>query len=138
VVLQVDPNHGEVIADGSADVKTVFTVDWTKVPSPAPKSGMALIAAGDGTNVTVTIPIHVPTVSKEFKGFVEGDGYVAMEAAHFRSNHSVDGYAFEEIETYGHTLSGMEIFPMTAWNFILGDGPKLSYDFWPTMVVKLV
>ncbi|RSH80793.1 hypothetical protein EHS25_006962 [Saitozyma podzolica] len=126
VVLQVDPNHGEVIADGSADVKTVFTVDWTKVPSPAPKSGMALIAAGDGTNVTVTIPIHVPTVSKEFKGFVEGDGYVAMEAAHFRSNHSVDGYAFEEIETYGHTLSaGVSIYLGTTLNFL--SGKKLAF-----------
>ena len=131
--LFATPSEGLVKADGTEDIKIIFTVDWDRVPSPAPGNGTVLIAPDDGTNVTITVPIFVPARPTEldaFKGFVQGDGYVAIEAAHFSSNTSVDGYAFEEIETYGHTHSGLEVFPMTSKNFTAGSGPKLEYDFW--------
>lgn len=53
-----------------------------------------------------------------------------MEAAHVSSNTTASGYAFQEIDWYGRTLSGVEMFPVTNQNFSLGSGPSLGYDFW--------
>jgi hypothetical protein len=55
---------------------------------------------------------------------------VVMEAAHFSAKAGRDGYAWEEMEGYGRTLSGMEMFPTTAQNFTVGQGPSLTYTFW--------
>ncbi|WVQ84804.1 hypothetical protein IAT38_006961 [Cryptococcus sp. DSM 104549] len=134
--LRVEPSHGKIVWDGSADQRVYLSVDWDKVP--AGKAGEALEAEGrvlfqadDHSNVTVTLPIIVPPAPKAgFQGHVEGDGYVVIEAAHFTRNSSVEGYAFEEIEWYGRTLSGLEVFPIDTQNFTVGEGPKLEYDFW--------
>ncbi|MCK7533522.1 MAG: hypothetical protein MZV63_22055 [Marinilabiliales bacterium] len=40
-------------------------------------------------------------------GFVEGQGYVAMEAEHFSSKTEAGHRKWTRIEDYGHTLSGM-------------------------------
>lgn len=63
---------------------------------------------------------------------MQGDGYVVMEAAHWTKDTTVDDYKFEEIEWYGRSLSGIEMYPTTDVNFTLGTGPSTSYDIWTT------
>lgn len=134
--LVVKPAHGKVVADATEDVRVYISVDWEKVPESLKgkaldTEGQVLFEADDNTNVTVTIPIHVPaSPPRGFDGHVQGDGYVAIEAAHHSRNASQGEYAFQEIEWYGRTLSGVEMFPTTAQNFTLAKGPKLEYDFW--------
>jgi hypothetical protein len=40
-------------------------------------------------------------------GFVEGEGYVSIEAEHFLNNNPEDDRKWIKIENYGHTLSAM-------------------------------
>ncbi len=131
--LKVEPAEGKVKADGTGDCKVMLIIDWEKIPSPPPKNASVLFVPDDGSNVTATLPIHLPPPPpSDFNGFIEGDGYVAMEAAHFtrRSSSSDRKYAFQEIENIGHTLSGLEIFPMDATNHSTASGPMVEYDFW--------
>jgi hypothetical protein len=72
-------------------------------------------------------------VPNNFKGAVEGDGYVVFEAAHGRAESStVDGieYAWKQIPYYGRTHSGMAVFPVEDYRLPIGRGPCLVYDFW--------
>lgn len=135
--LTVSQSSGTIKADGSTDTKVYISVNWSKVPQPANSSASyqtvstVNFTASDGATMIATVPVnHTVAPPDGWHGFVEGDGYVVMEAAHSTRNTSASGYAFEEIEWYGRTLSGMEMFPVTNKNFSLGTGPSLSYDFW--------
>ncbi|WWD20430.1 hypothetical protein CI109_104906 [Kwoniella shandongensis] len=141
--LKVSQDRGKVKWDGSEDVRIYISVDWDKVDTSSSAKvikgedgvskteGHLLFQADDHTNVTVTVPIIIPpSPPGDFHGHVQGDGYVVMEARHFSRNTSVEGYAYEEIEWYGRTISGLEMFPVSTKNFTLGQGPKLEYDFW--------
>ena len=133
--LTTDMTHGKVTMDGKNDKRFHISVDWDKVPSKHGKvhtfGGGVTVAGSDGSNVTVDVPITTAIAPPtDFHGFVEGDGYVVMEAAHFSRNASAEGYAFENFEWYGRTLSGLEMLPVSDKNFTVGTGPSLAYDFW--------
>jgi hypothetical protein len=135
--LHVEPSSGEIKGDGSTDTRCYITVDWDKVPVANGNKphyepeGAIIFTTSDGTNVSIFAPVvNYPSVPDAFVGFVEGDGYVVMEPAHFQSNKSVGGYAYEELVDFGRGLSGVEMFPVTNENFTIGQGPSLRYDFY--------
>ena len=137
--LSFEPPSGIIKADGSSDVKVILIVDWDRLrrenedDRSYPKNATVQIIPDDGSNVTVTLPISIPSPPHEdFHGFVEGDGYVSIPAAHFAesSPSSDDKYAFEEIINLGRTGSGIAIFPVDATNHSMGQGPQMRYDFW--------
>ena len=130
--LKVSEKGGKLRRDGTADKRLQVGVDWIALGEEDRKDeGYVTIRSSDGANVTVSVPVFVPaTIDDSFRGHVQGDGYVVMEAAHYTSKNTVGGYAWEEIDGYGRSLSGMEMFPTTAKNFSVGTGPSISYDFW--------
>lgn len=130
--LKVSETGGKIKRDASTDKRVYVSVDWDKVDGQLIEDeGHVTIRSSDAANVTVTVPIfNPPAPESNVKGHVQGDGYVVMEAAHFSAKAGRDGYAWEEMEGYGRTLSGMEMFPTTAQNFTVGQGPSLTYTFW--------
>ena len=131
--IKLSQTSGKIKRDASTDQRVYVSVDWSQVPTgqDAIDDGHVFIKASDGANVTITVPIiNPPQPADDFHGHIQGDGYVVMEAAHFTSNKTASGYAWEEMEGYGRTLSGLEMFPTTAQNFTVGKGPSLAYDFW--------
>lgn len=137
--LVIKPSHGRIKKDGSADQRAYISIDWSKVPNAGNgnhthwDNATIEFAASDGSNVTISTPISKPNPPpSNFKGHVQGDGYVVMEAAHHSRSSSVDGYNFEELEWYGRALSGIEMYPTTDVNFTLGTGPSAEYDIWTT------
>lgn len=133
--IKVEPNHGKIKRDASQDIRLRVSIDWEKVessmvdPQSAKQFGEIHIYPSDGFNVTITVPIELHDAPPSGY-YVESDGYVAIEAAHYAKNTSEGEYAFQEIKGYGRTLSGLEMFPMTTQNFTVGEGPSLEYDFW--------
>ncbi|ORY28970.1 hypothetical protein BCR39DRAFT_533377 [Naematelia encephala] len=130
--ISVSQDSGWIKKDGSADTKVYISVDWSALPA-APWSGAGTVnfTASDGAAMIVTVPVNkTASPPSDWSGFVEGDGYVVIEAAHYTSNASAQGYDWEEIDWYGRTLSGMEMLPVTNRNFSLGQGPLITYDFW--------
>lgn len=137
--LKVKPDHGHIAGDGSADSRVYVSIDWSKVPEPTGDNHThhdnttIIFSASDGSNTTFNVPISKPRAPpSDFKGFVQGDGYVVMEAAHFNRNSTAEGYSWEDIEYYGKSLSGVSMFPSTDVNFTSSNGPSLEYDIWTT------
>jgi len=127
--LRIEPEHGNIKRDGSSDMRAYISVNWDKYDNQ--DSATITLAGNEGSNVTITVPVfESPPPPKKYKGFVQGDGYVVMEAAHYSSKSSAESYSYEVIDGYGRTLSGVSVFPVTAYNFTLGSGPSLTYDFW--------
>ena len=130
--LRVSETHGRIKRDASTDKRLHVSVDWAKFgEEPREDEAHVTIRSSDRANVTVTVPVSRPAqVDDDFKGFVQGDGYIVIDAAHHSGSADVGGYAWEEIEGYGRTLSGMEMLPVSAQNFTVGTGPSLVYDIW--------
>jgi len=68
-----------------------------------------------------------------WRGFVEADGYVAIEAEHFTRNVPAKSTRWELLPDHGRTLSAMTVFPVTAPSVTPPqDSPRLEYQMWLT------
>ena len=82
-------------------------VDWTK--APAGDSTGTVSITGAGGSVTIAVEAFNPSevTRSTLRGFVEGDGYVSMEAEHYATKTDAGANRWIRIEDFGHTLSGM-------------------------------
>jgi endo-1,4-beta-D-glucanase Y len=106
------------------------TVDWRRAPAGS-AGGSVKIAREGGENVTVRVEILNPRRSSldRMGGFVEGEGYVSMEAEHYTRNIPSSQARWEKIEGYGRTLSAMAAMPGTAKSVTPPqESPCLEYN----------
>jgi hypothetical protein len=103
--------HGKVQKDDGLWV----SVDWNKAPKGA-ADGLVTISSGGGDPVAVKVTSFLPQqiTRDSLRGFVETDGYVSIEAAHYAKRTTAHAAHWEEVPDYGRTLSGMTILPCTA------------------------
>jgi hypothetical protein len=89
------------------DERIIVSVDWNRVPGE--KNNGIITVSGAGSNVKIKVSAFKPSaISPEtLEGFVEGEGYVSIEAEHFSKNISQGERQWLRIEDYGHTLSAM-------------------------------
>jgi Gylcosyl hydrolase family 115 C-terminal domain len=101
---------------GATDQKVTLHVDWSKVPADIDSAdGTVRVSAGEGRPMAYTLrALRLPLTRADAQGFVESDGYVAIEAAD-TSRRTADGEThWEELLGYGETKSAMTVFPVTA------------------------
>ena len=101
-------------------------VDWASAPRGAHRVQIT-VRGSDGTAVTVIAPVSngAPAAAS---GFMESDGYVAMEAANYARAVGGGGVSWRTIPELGRTLSGVTPFPVTAPAQTPGGaGPRLEY-----------
>jgi hypothetical protein len=114
------------------DKRLWISVDWSKT-SEGMTSG-ALTLAGTGTNVTVKVNAFNPTVvtRDSLQGFVEGEGFVSIEAEHYTKKTDAGVNHWIKIDDYGRTLSGMRAeAPADAPGATPGkDSPCLEYQMY--------
>jgi len=108
------------------------SVDWSKVPVGRAR-GSVKITDGNAHDVIVNVDAFHPQglTRDSLDGFVEGDGYVAMEAVHY--DKKIDGPAarWEKIDDLGRTLSSMSAFPVTAESVTPPqNSPHLEYKLY--------
>ncbi|HEX3913362.1 MAG TPA: glycosyl hydrolase 115 family protein [Steroidobacteraceae bacterium] len=107
--IAVDATHGRVTKDSRLWV----SIDWHKVPRG--KAAGDVTVSGAGRQVTVKVQAFNPTEpAPTFRGFVEGEGILSMEAEHFSANQAAGDRRWRRIEDYGRTLSGMRASDMRA------------------------
>jgi Gylcosyl hydrolase family 115 C-terminal domain len=119
--------HGTI----GSDQRLWVSVDWRKAPKGSGSGTVTLAGAGAGSvsvNVRTFNPERPSRISLD--GFVEADGYVSMEAAHYPQKTNTASAGWEEIPDYGRTLSSMTIFPMTAPSVTPPDAPCLQYQMY--------
>jgi len=107
--------------------RILITVDWNKAPSGSHHIPIYITGPG-GEKVTVTAIVNNPVLTAAANGcFLEGDGYVSMEAEHY--THAVQTTVkWQRIPGLGRTLSGMQATPVTAPAQTPGsNSPGLEY-----------
>ncbi|HEX7584444.1 MAG TPA: hypothetical protein VF373_07125, partial [Prolixibacteraceae bacterium] len=72
----------------------------------------------------------IPNLST-FKGFVESNNFVSMEAEHFSRNVEANGISWKVIPGLGRTLSAVAPFPVKSAVQVPGNNcPHLEYDMY--------
>src|SRR5208282_308099 len=106
---------------GAAGETVVLRVDWSKVPAGKDSAeGTAMVSSGEGRPLNYALrALRLPITRADAYGFVESDGYVAIEAADIEAadtaGRAADGEThWEELPGYGATRSAMTVFPVTA------------------------
>ncbi|KAE8308756.1 hypothetical protein BDV41DRAFT_581101 [Aspergillus transmontanensis] len=84
-----------------------------------------------GEDITVFLPVNKTSVPHDFSGYVESNGVVSIEAAHYAAHaRSGNGVSIIELPYYGRTLSGIKLWPVDALSQTTASGPKLTYNFY--------
>jgi hypothetical protein len=93
-----------------------LSVVWSKTPSDsASAEGTIIIRSGDQRMPTYTLgERRINLMPETIHGFIESDGYVAMEAADTSARTADGATHWEELPGYGATHSAMTVFPVTA------------------------
>jgi hypothetical protein len=115
------------------DEKRIWvSVDWDHVITG--RNVGVIKISGTGKTIEVEVSALKPSeiVPETLQGFIESNGYVSIEAAHFLANTQPGSEKWLPVEDYGHTLSGMratagvEIPELTPGK----DAPCLEYKMY--------
>jgi len=91
-------------------------------------NSFSLIIPPDHNPRSKTLPADVPP---DWRGFMETDGYVSIEAEHFTQSVPAGETRWEVVPDLGNTLSAMTIFPVTARRVSPPENsPRLDYNLW--------
>jgi hypothetical protein len=106
------------------------SLDWSKAPRGTYNGWVTI--AGAGASFTASLQTTNPqTPAKSaLKGFVEGDGYVSIEAGDFTGKVDAGPVHWDKIDDYGRTLSAMTVFPVTAASSTPPQSPRLEYEMY--------
>jgi len=100
---------------GNEDLTLQVHVDWASAPAES-SHGSVTIAQGSAPPFTVPLEtLRLAGVTRDnARGFVESDGYVAIEAADTTARTADSSAHWEELPGFGETHSAMTVFPVTA------------------------
>ncbi|MDX3772379.1 MULTISPECIES: glycosyl hydrolase 115 family protein [unclassified Streptomyces] len=123
--LTADRNGGRI----DKETRVTLTVDWHRAPKGTTRIPIT-VTGPDGATVTVQAVVDYPKVRRsQLSGFVEANGYVSIEAAHYSRAIGGRGVTWQCIPRIGRTGDGMEPFPVTAaQQSPVGSGPRLEYE----------
>jgi hypothetical protein len=114
------------------DKRLWISVDWSKA-SKGMTSGTATLT-GTSNKVIVKVNAFNPAeVTRDsLQGFVEGDGFVSIEAEHYTKKNDAGANRWIKIDDYGRTLSGLRAMaPVDAPGATPGkDSPCLEYQMY--------
>jgi hypothetical protein len=123
--LLVASNSGKV----EKEQRVLVSVDWQKAPG-GKNTATITITGPNNKQVKVEAPIHNPESPKpeEVTGFVEGNGYVSIEAPHYSRAVDAGQIKWLCIPNLSRTLSGITPVPVTSPSQKPeGDSPRLEY-----------
>jgi hypothetical protein len=125
--IKLSANEGTI----EKEQRLWVSVDWAKAPEGFHHSFVKI----NGTGKPVIVKVNVFNPRKpaidSLKGFVEADGYVSIEAAHYTKKTDAGPVRWEEIPNLGRTLSAMCIVPVTAARVTPPkDSPCLEYQMY--------
>lgn len=124
-----------ILSHTSIQVETIaqiqVSIDWSKAPKGENTGSVQITGTGwGGASITVTA-VNPQLNKRALKGFVEADGYIAIEAEHYQRQGNNSELRWEKIPEHGRTLSSMSVYPITDKTFNdVTAAPYLEYDFY--------
>ncbi|MES2037078.1 MAG: glycosyl hydrolase 115 family protein [Pseudomonadota bacterium] len=115
---------GQVV--GSQDIKV--SIDWNKLPKGKAEGTIDIKGTGWGGASIKVAALNVAPLPQDFKGFVESDGNVTIEAEHYSNTRNAGSFSWQKIPEHGRNLSSMAVFPRNDRHFTdLTQAPYLEY-----------
>jgi hypothetical protein len=107
------------------------SVDWDRVPKGL-NTGIVKVTQSGGQSVEIGVSCFYPEVPARdtLRGFVEGRGYVSIEAEHFTKSIPSGRARWEKIDGYGRTLSAMSVLPRMIESATPPESPCLEYKMY--------
>jgi len=100
---------------GKEDVALEVHVDWNTAPADSARGVITITQNGLQPFVVPLQTLRLPGITREnAEGFVESDGYVAIEAADTTARSMDSAAHWQELPGFGETRSAMTTFPVTA------------------------
>src|SRR5690242_12226397 len=123
--LRVTPKQG-IVRD---EQRLWVTVDWAAAPRGA-RSAPISITGPRNQHFVVRANIDNHALAADaLTGFVEGNGYVSIDAEHFSKAVNTPPVSWLRIPDFGRTLSGMTTTPVDAPSRLPdASSPRLEYD----------
>jgi hypothetical protein len=103
------------------ETRVWVTIDWDKVPIGVNQGSIKITGAGADETIKVAARKPSDLTRATLTGFVEGAGYVAIDAGHFTSKTDAGQAAFRPVEQYGMLTDA----PVDVQG--LNAGPHLDY-----------
>ena len=102
------------------------SIDWDKVPVGATNSNLRISGASWGA---ARIGLKAVKQLGALAGFVEADGYIAIEADAFHRKVDAEGLSWQTIPQLGRTQASVSVFPITDRSFEdPASAPYIEYD----------
>lgn len=135
--IKLSHNQGRVDTERPIRV----SVDWAKLPDGV-SSGTIVIRGTGWQSAKISVVANKPAekLRRQAKGYLEADGYIALEAAGFAQSKKSQGYEWQEIPGHGRTKSAISPYPVGDSSFLnLKDAPFVEYPitFFSTGLVEL-
>ncbi len=97
------------------DLSLKVQIDWAKAPAASAQGSVTVTQNGVPPLTMPLEMLRLADVTRDnAEGFVESDGYVAMEAADTTARTSDSAAHWEELPGFGETRSAMTVFPVMA------------------------
>lgn len=134
-VSVINPTGTLTAPGNNSDARAIIDVDWEKAPDGLSWVSLTIHRANSTTKdreaATAILPVNKTSVPSGYAGYVESNGVVAIEAAHYsHAESSRNGVTYATIPYYGRTHSGVKLWPVTAPSQTPSTGPRLTYDFY--------
>lgn len=108
------------------DEKVFVTIDWDKAPTG--HSYGEIIISGAGQKYTVKVPIR--NILYDAHGFVENNGVISIEAAHFSNVVNSEDISWTVVPNLGRTNSSVIAKPTNSDPQIpSNNSPRIEYTF---------
>ncbi|KAL1745251.1 hypothetical protein HDZ31DRAFT_36852 [Schizophyllum fasciatum] len=130
--VSLSSSEGVVSASDGWDAHLAAHVDFDAVPDGFNDTTLIYVNGSDGSYEELHLPVLQVSLTNDFSGFVEADGYVSIEAAHFTS--SSDASSFIEYPYLSRSINGsgaIGLNPSVGRNLsIPDDAPSLSFSYY--------
>ncbi|MBN2418091.1 MAG: glycosyl hydrolase 115 family protein [Deltaproteobacteria bacterium] len=124
--INVDPVRGKIEKEERVNV----SINWDKAPEGIHNETITVTGPfGKRVDIELTVKKYdLPTVDS-INGFIEGNGYVSIEAEHYNAAIEKDGIRWLKVPGMGRTLSGMITAPVDSRIINPGQAtPRLEYN----------
>ena len=121
--ITVSPATGSV----AGEQKLAVSIDWARAPATA-GNGEVVITQQYGT--TLRVSVEATRIASAAHGFVESDGYVAIEAADTTARTGT-AVTWAELPGFGEGKSAMTVWPVTAASDLASQA-SLQYGIYLT------
>ncbi|MEJ6980697.1 glycosyl hydrolase 115 family protein [Pedobacter sp. P351] len=137
--ISLSQRSGSLIPQaGKREIRIWVSVDWNKVPRNGRQNGkISFTADGKTLDVNVGANNSVPPQLANFKGFIEEDGFISINASDFSRNTNkknqgwqlIDGFSTDK-SLMALPLKGVNIPSLKVPGDLINSAPSVEYDFY--------